>query len=45
MRAAEVVDGKDVAAALVALFAERAVDYVHLHNARPGCYACLATRA
>ena len=45
MLTAEVVDGAQVAAALAALFADPAVAYVHLHNARPGCYACQATRA
>ena len=45
MLAAEVVDGREAGPALAALFADAAVRYVHLHNARPGCYACLATRA
>jgi hypothetical protein len=39
-----VVDGTDVAAALGALFDRADVAYVHLHNARRGCYSCLAQR-
>jgi hypothetical protein len=45
MRAAEVVDGAQVAASLEGLLADPAVAYVHLHNARPGCYSCAALRA
>jgi hypothetical protein len=42
---AEVVEGAAVAAQLGRLFADSAVAYVHLHNARPGCFSCLATRS
>jgi hypothetical protein len=45
MRDAEVVDGAQVAASLEGLLADPAVAYVHLHNARPGCYSCAALRA
>jgi len=45
MIAAEVCEGVDVAAWLEAQFADRAVAYVHLHNARPGCFACRVERA
>jgi hypothetical protein len=45
MRGAEVVEGVEVGARLQRLFADAQVDYVHLHNARPGCYSCLARRA
>ena len=41
---ADVVEGGDVAAKLDAMFADRAVAYIHLHNARRGCYSCLARR-
>lgn len=43
--AADVVDGSEVAARLAALFDTPAVRYVHLHNAKRGCYAGLARPA
>ena len=42
--AAEVCAGVDVGAWLEARFADAAVAYVHLHNARRGCFSCLAQR-
>jgi hypothetical protein len=41
---AAVCDGAEVAAVLDGLFADGAVDYVHLHNARRGCFSCVARR-
>jgi hypothetical protein len=41
----QVVEGPDVATALVALFDRPDVAYVHLHNAKRGCYSCAAGRA
>ena len=38
--AADVLDGNAVAARLTALFERLDVRYVHLHNARRGCFAC-----
>ncbi len=35
----------DVAVELARLFADPAVAYVHLHNARRGCFSCAAHRA
>ena len=45
MRDADVVDGASVAHALSALLARPEIAYVHLHNAKRGCYSCLAQRA
>jgi hypothetical protein len=42
---ADVVDGEQVAERLQAWFDEADVAYVHLHNARPGCFSSLALRA
>lgn len=42
---AEVCEGVDVARQLERMFADPGVAYVHLHNARRGCYSCLALRA
>jgi hypothetical protein len=44
MIAAEVCEGEAAGARLDALFAEASVAYVHLHNARRGCFSCLAQR-
>jgi len=41
---ASVLDGTAVGDALDELFADRAVAYVHLHNAKRGCYSCRASR-
>jgi hypothetical protein len=45
MVSAEVAEGADVASRLTAVFRDERVRYVHLHNARPGCYSCAAVRA
>jgi hypothetical protein len=42
---AEVLDGERVGDCLKSWFAEPEVAYVHLHNARPGCFSSLALRA
>lgn len=42
---ADVAGGMEVAHALEAMFEDASVSYVHLHNAKPGCFACLASRA
>jgi len=44
MRIADVVEGRDIES-LIARFFERAdVDYLHVHFAKYGCYACRVTR-
>jgi hypothetical protein len=45
MVTAEVTEGAGVAARLAELFRDERVGYVHLHNARPGCYSCAAVRS
>ncbi len=40
----QVVEGEATAAALRQLFARDEVAYVHLHNAKRGCFSCLAQR-
>ena len=42
---AQVCEGLDVAARIEAMFADPKIAYIHLHNARPGCYSCRAERA
>ncbi len=45
MRAMALVEGKALADALATMFGDAAIDYIHIHNARAGCYAARATRA
>ena len=42
---ATVCEGDEVAAGLGRMFDDGAVAYVHLHNARRGCFSCVAHRA
>jgi hypothetical protein len=45
MRSADVVDGRALAARAARLFADdAAVVVVHVHHARPGCFACRIER-
>lgn len=44
MKEADLVDGKALSAKLDALFANPEIDYVHIHNAKQGCFAAKATR-
>lgn len=44
MVAAEVCDGSSVAAEITRQFADERVAYIHLHNARPGCFSCYVNR-
>ncbi len=41
---AEVCAGEAVAAEIERMFDSRAVSYIHLHNAKRGCFSCLARR-
>jgi hypothetical protein len=41
---AEVVEGRDLESAVDALFADRSAAYIHVHNARPGCFAARLDR-
>jgi Protein of unknown function (DUF1203) len=40
-----VVEGKDLADSISDVFDNASVAYIHIHNARPGCYNCLVKRA
>ena len=41
---AEVVEGQDLESLVERLFDDRRVQYLHVHFARPGCYACRIDR-
>lgn len=45
MAGAEVVEGSELENAIRRLFANESVSYLHIHNARPGCYNCRVRRA
>jgi len=42
---ADVVDGQHLGALIERLFDNESADYLQIHNARPGCYAALVSRA
>lgn len=42
---ADVVDGSDLSESIQAILQDTNVAYLHLHNAKPGCFAARVTRA
>lgn len=44
MREADVVDGRELESLVERLFGDSRVGYLHVHFARPGCYACRIDR-
>lgn len=44
MVGAAVCDGRDVAAEIERQFRREKVAYLHLHNAKPGCFSCAVRR-
>jgi hypothetical protein len=45
MVGADVVEGRALEPAVARLFADPRIAYLHLHNAKPGCYAARVDRA
>lgn len=45
MVAADAVEGRGLESAIAALFANTGVAHLHVHYAKPGCYACRVVRA
>jgi hypothetical protein len=41
----EVVEGASLRAAIATMFAQEDIAYLHVHNARPGCFNCTIVRA
>ena len=41
----EVIEGRAVEDAIARQFADPQVAYIHLHNAKRGCYSCRVDRA
>lgn len=44
MVAADVVDGRELEQAIDRLFGDERVEFLHVHYAKPGCYACRIDR-
>jgi hypothetical protein len=42
---ADVMQGRDLAAAIERMFESHQAQYLHVHNAKPGCFAAWAERA
>jgi hypothetical protein len=42
---ADVVDGREVETLIERMLADRNVEYIHVHNAKPGCFAARIDRA
>lgn len=45
MIAAEVCDGVDVGTHIERALVDKRIEYIHLHNAKRGCFSCLVSRA
>ena len=45
MVASEVIEGREVERQIETFFSNEKVSYLHLHNARPGCYSCRVDRS
>ena len=44
LEAAEVVPGAELAMLIARMFEDPAIAYLHVHNARPGCFAARVDR-
>lgn len=45
MVASNVIEGREIEKQIETFFLNEKVSYLHLHNARPGCYSCRVDRA
>lgn len=45
MKDASVIEGNNLRAQLFKIFENDDIQYIHIHNAKPGCYNCLVERA
>jgi Protein of unknown function (DUF1203) len=45
MLVSEVLDGSKLEEHITRFFSDPKVEYIHIHNARPGCYNCRVDRA
>lgn len=45
MKQAIVIEGSSLKEEIIRTFENEKIDYIHIHNAKPGCFACLVQRA
>lgn len=45
MKDASVIEGNNIKEQIFKIFENDDIQYIHIHNARPGCYNCLVERA
>ena len=45
MKTSLVIEGQSLGEVLNEMFSNHEIDYVHIHNAKPGCYMCEVVRA
>ena len=45
MLGAVVIEGRDFTQSVAELFENPAIEYIHVHNAKPGCFSCAVRRA
>lgn len=45
MKEASVTEGNTLEESIIRTFENEKIAYIHIHNARPGCYNCLVERA
>jgi len=45
MKDASVIEGNNLKAQIIKIFENDDIQYIHIHNAKPGCYNCLVERA
>ncbi len=44
MKKATVVEGQNLRSQIIGLFENLEINYIHIHNAKPGCYNCMVER-
>jgi hypothetical protein len=44
MKDASVTEGQNLREQIIQTFENEDIDYIHIHNAKPGCYNCLVER-
>jgi hypothetical protein len=45
MKQAKVIEGKILEQKIIHIFEDDEIDYIHIHNAKPGCFNCVVERS
>jgi len=45
MKDASVTEGQNLREQIIQIFVNEEIDYIHIHNAKPGCFNCVVERA